>query len=104
MWTLHSGATYALTHFFNGKEGASLDRYVRTANDVLFNPEATVDTVERAYERQAESDTQGDGQTGLESQVELAQVERVRRDVREKAERFEERESVLRERFARARE
>lgn len=21
MWTLHSGATYALTHFFKGKEG-----------------------------------------------------------------------------------
>ncbi|MDL0127754.1 hypothetical protein PNP84_06370 [Halobacterium salinarum] len=27
MWTLHSGATYALTHFFQGKEGASLDQY-----------------------------------------------------------------------------
>ncbi len=25
MWTLHSGATYALTHFFQGKEGTSLD-------------------------------------------------------------------------------
>ena len=29
IWTLHSGATYALTHFFQGKEGASLDQYVR---------------------------------------------------------------------------
>jgi len=25
MWTLHSGATYALTHFFKGKEGNALD-------------------------------------------------------------------------------
>lgn len=31
MWTLHSGAKYALTHFFQGKEGASLDGYVRMA-------------------------------------------------------------------------
>jgi len=45
MWTLHSGATYALTHFFQGKEGASLDGYVRTANDILFNPEGTIERV-----------------------------------------------------------
>jgi hypothetical protein len=37
MRTLHSGATYAPTHLFQGKEGASLDGYVRTANDILFN-------------------------------------------------------------------
>ena len=104
IWTLHSGATYALTHFFSGKEGASLDRYVRTANDILFNPEATVGTVERAYERQAESDTNGNGQTGLESQISLAQVERIGQDVREKAEQFEQRESALRGRFAETRE
>ncbi len=41
LWTLHSGATYALTHFFRGGEGGSLDGYVRTANDILFNPEDT---------------------------------------------------------------
>ncbi len=35
MWTLHSGATYALTHFFQGKEGA-----VRIANDILLIPRA----------------------------------------------------------------
>ena len=46
MWTLHSGATYALTHFFQGKEGASLDQYVRVANDILFNPEGTIERVE----------------------------------------------------------
>ena len=51
MWTLHSGATYALTHFFRGKEGASLDEYVRIANDILFNPEGTVERVQQAYEQ-----------------------------------------------------
>ena len=52
MWTLHSGATHALTHFYTGKEGASLDRYVRVANDILFNPEATISVVGDTYERQ----------------------------------------------------
>jgi hypothetical protein len=100
MWTLHSGATYALTHFFSGKEGTALDRYVRTANDILFNPEATVRTVERAYERAAEAETDGEGQTGLASQVALAQLERVGQDVRERTAQFERRETALRERFA----
>jgi hypothetical protein len=98
-WTLHSGATHALTHFFRGREGSSLDEYVRSANDILFNPEATLDRVKRAYERQAEAETDGE-QTGLGSQVALAQLERVSEDVREKAATFETREERLRERFA----
>nr|WP_236642359.1 hypothetical protein [Salinigranum halophilum] len=98
-WTLHSGATYALTHFFTGKEGSALDGYVRTANDLLFNPEATLTTVEQVYERQAVSETNSDGQTGVESQAALAQIERVSADVRSKAASFEEREALLRERF-----
>jgi hypothetical protein len=102
MWTLHSGATYALTHFFRGKEGDALDGYVRTANDILFNPDGTLERVEQAYERQAEAETDADGQTGLESQVALAQIEQVSDGVREKAETFEEREELLRERFATA--
>lgn len=100
MWTLHSGATYALTHFFTGKEGSALDGYVRAANDLLFNPEASLSRVEQAYEREAESETDGAGQTGLESQLALAQIERVSNDVQEKAIQFEEREETLRERFA----
>ncbi|MFC4452021.1 MULTISPECIES: hypothetical protein [Halobacteriales] len=45
VWTLHSGDTYALTHFFQGKEGASLDQYVGIVNDILFNPEGTIERV-----------------------------------------------------------
>ena len=100
MWTLHSGATYALTHFFSGKEGSALDRYVRIANDVLFNPDRTIRTVERTYEREANNETDRAGQTGLESQLALAQIERVSKDVREKTVQFEDREATLRERFA----
>ena len=55
--------------------------------------------MERSYERQAEAETDGD-QTGLESQIALAQLERVSQDVREKASTFETREEQLRERFA----
>lgn len=99
LWTLHSGATHALTHFYRGREGASLDRYVRVANDLLFNPETTIETVEAAYEQQAAAETTDDGQTGLESQVALAQLERVGQDLREKAIQFEAREAELRRRF-----
>jgi hypothetical protein len=99
-WTLHSGATYALTHFFTGKEGSALDAYVRTANDLLFNPEASLARVEQAYEREAAASTDGTGQTGVESQLALAQVERVSEDVRTHAAQFEEREAALRERFS----
>jgi hypothetical protein len=98
LWTLHSGATYALTHHFRGREGSALDEYVRTANDILFNPDGTLERAERAYERQVESE----GQTDLAEQAARASLERVSEAVREKAETFEAREAELRERFAAA--
>ena len=35
-----------------GEEGASLDQYVRIADDILFNPEGTIERVKQAYEQQ----------------------------------------------------
>ncbi|QKY18477.1 hypothetical protein [Halorubrum sp. CBA1229] len=99
MWTLHSGATYALTHFFQGKEGASLDGYVRTANDILFNPEGTIERVERAYEEEMEADGDDGSQASLAGERALASIERVSDDLQEKVDQFEEREDALRERF-----
>jgi hypothetical protein len=99
MWTLHSGATYALTHFFQGKEGTSLDQYVRVANDILFNPEGTIERVERAYEEQLEADGDDGSQASLAGERALASIERVRDDLQEKVEQFKEREDALRERF-----
>jgi hypothetical protein len=99
MWTLHSGATYALTHFFQGKEGASLDGYVRTANDILFNPEGTIKRVERAYEEQLEAGGDDGSQASLAGERALASIERVSDDLQEKVDQFEEREDALRERF-----
>ena len=99
MWTLHSGATYALTHFFQGKEGTSLDGYVRTANDILFNPEGTIERVERAYEQQLEADGDDGSQASLAGERALASIERVSEDLQEKVDQFEEREDALRDRF-----
>jgi len=101
MWTLHSGATYALTHFFKGKEGAALDGYVRTANDILFNPEGTIDTVEETYEQQLETDDSdvNGSQSSLSGERALASIERVSDDLEQKVEQFEDREDALRDRF-----
>ena len=81
MWTLHSGATYALTHFFQGKEGASLDQYVRIANDILFNPEGTIERVEQAYEQQLEANGDDGSQASLAGERALASIERVSDDL-----------------------
>jgi len=99
MWTLHSGATYALTHFFQGKEGTSLDQYVRVANDILFNPEGTIERVERAYEEQLEADGDDGSQASLAGERALASIERMNEDLQASVEQFEAREEALRERF-----
>jgi len=102
MWTLHSGATYGLTHFFKGKEGSALDGYVRVANDILFNPKGTIERVEQAYEEQVEAgDDDGGMQASLNGERGLAQIERVSEDLQSKVEQFEDREEALRERFQR---
>lgn len=75
MWMLHFGATYALTHFFQSKEGASLDQYGYIAIDILSNPEETIKRVEQAYEQQLEAED-GDGlQSPLASERALASIE-----------------------------
>ena len=99
MWTLHSGATHALTHFFRGKEGSSLDGYVRLANDILFNPEATLERVEAEYEQRMETERDGDDQQSLGEASGLAQIERVGEDIHDRVGQFESREEALRERF-----
>ncbi len=99
MWTLHSDATYALTHFFQGKGSVSLDGYVRTANDILFNPEGTIERVKRAYEEVMEADGDNGPQASLADERALASIERVNDDLQEKVDQFEERKNVIRERF-----
>lgn len=101
LWTLHSGATYALTHHFRGREGSSLDRYVRQANDLLFNPEEALARVERAHDTRADPDagdgTEGDRTGANEADVEIAALGD---DLQAKVETFEAHEETLKERFA----
>ncbi|WP_255197748.1 hypothetical protein [Halorarius litoreus] len=98
MWTLHSGATHALTHFFRGKEGSSLQQYVRLANDLLFNLETSLQRVETSYEQRVEAESEGD-QQHLAAASGLAQIERVSEEVHDLADQFEQREAQLRERL-----
>ncbi|MFC4987072.1 hypothetical protein [Saliphagus infecundisoli] len=102
LWTLHSGATYALTHFFRGREGGSLDSYVRTANDILFNPHGTIEQVERAYE--AQQSASGSDQQALEGECGLARIEQATAGLQADVEQFESREEALRDRFQTAME
>ena len=78
--------------FFQGKEGASLDGYVRTTNDILFNPEDTIERVEQAYEEHLEADGDDGSQASLAGERALASTERVSDDLQEKVNQFEERE------------
>jgi len=99
MWALHSGATYALTHFFRGKEGASLDEYVRVANDIIFNPEGMVERVQQAYEQQLEAEGEEGTQAALAGEQGVAHIERVGENLQKRVEQFESREEALRARF-----
>ena len=87
------------SRFFQGKEGASLDQYVRIANDILFNPEGTIERVKQAYEEQLQADSDDGSQASLAGERALASIERVSDDLQEKVDQFEERGDALRERF-----
>lgn len=82
IWTLHFGATYALTHFFKCKEGTSLDAYVRTSNDILFNPEGTIELIEQAYEQQLEADGDDRSKASLAGERALPSIKQVSEDLR----------------------
>lgn len=72
---------------------------MRLANDILFNPEATLDRVKTEYEQRLEDSGEEDGQRSLEEANGLAQIERIGEDLRDRVEQFESREEALRERF-----
>lgn len=58
-WDIHSAATYAITHYAKGdvgKQGGSIERYQRIAEDMLMNPDQTRTTIVDEYEREHEED------------------------------------------------
>jgi hypothetical protein len=95
-WTIHRGATYAITHEARGDvgHGGAVDRYHRLANDMLQNPAAMGDRVVQNYEEakpdESEQDTladEGGGAAAIASPFE---------SVRERREQYEEREDEIR--------
>jgi hypothetical protein len=78
-------ATYAVTQFFQSKEGTSLNGYVRTANDILVNPEGTIERVEQACEEQLEADGDDGSQASLAGEWALESIERVSDDLKGRA-------------------
>ena len=90
-WTLHRGATYAISHEARGEvgSGSAIDQYNRVANDMLMNPAATADEVERAFEAEHEETTlaeEGGGQATVGAAFE---------SVRDKRDQYEEREEQI---------
>ena len=90
-WTIHRGATYAISHEARGEvgTGGAIERYNRIANDMLMNPAQTADGVEQAYEESHEDETLADHGGGQ------ATVANAFESVREKRERYEEREEQI---------
>jgi len=71
--------------------GSAIDRYNRVANDMLMNPAGMADDVEDAYEEQREDESlaeQGGGEATVSTAFE---------SVREKRDRYEEREERIHE-------
>lgn len=79
--------------------GLALDGYVRVANDILFNPEGTIERVEQAYEEGLQAGDDDGTQASLNGERGLAQIERISEDMQSKVEQFEDREEAPWERF-----
>jgi hypothetical protein len=90
-WTIHRGATYAISHEARGEvgSGSAVDRYNRIANDMLANPAGMADQIEAEYETAHEETTlaeEGGGEVEIGSAFE---------SVKEKREQYEEREEQI---------
>ena len=94
-WEIHRGATFAVTHHGRGDvgSGGAIQQYNRLANDMLVNPAGVGERMEEnfAAEREEEADTL-EGEAG--GRAEVAQAFE---SVREKKEKYEEREEQIQE-------
>jgi len=90
-WTLHRGATYAISHEARGEvgSGSAIDQYNRVANEMLMNPAGMADTVEEAYEADQDDETLAEHGGGV------ASVATAFESVREKRDSYEEREEQI---------
>lgn len=97
MTALWDGATYALTHQFNGGENTSTaEEYISLANDMVMNPSRTLGRVNREHAHLLESQS-SDDENPLEESSAHAEIEEFEESVQQKADKFESRNEDLRQ-------
>lgn len=91
-WTLHSGATYAITHFTRADvaAGSKIEEHNRLANDMAFNPGRAYEQVIEGY-RMARDEAESEGQ-----KAGVAQIRKLGSDLLNEKAQFEERENTIR--------
>lgn len=97
MWAAHAGATYAITHDFRGGENGAIEGYVRTANDMVQNPQMVVSEVEVAFERREHQRQEEDGDTEGDLDTGLAQINRLEQSIEDRKDEFEQNSEDMRE-------
>jgi len=96
MTAMWDGATYALTHAYQGGENTSTaQEYIDAANDMVMNPSQVIGNVHRQHEERLARQTEGDQQT-LEGEAAHANIEEFAQSTKEKADEFESRNEELR--------
>jgi hypothetical protein len=95
MTAMWDGATYALTHHYQGGENTSTAQdYIDAANDMVMNPSQTLGRVNREHTRRLQSRSEESGDA-LEGQTASAEIQEFTDSVQEKADEFESRNEEL---------
>jgi hypothetical protein len=96
MTALWDGATYALTHHYQGGENTSTaQQYIDTANDMVMNPSQTLGNIHREHSRRLQAASE-ESENALESSTAHAEIEQFTETVKDKADEFESRNEELR--------
>jgi hypothetical protein len=98
MTALWDGATYALSHAYQGGENTSTaQEYIETANDMVMNPSQVVGNVHRQHRERLSSQAEGSSeQQDLDGEAAHANIEEFTETVKDKADEFESRNEELR--------
>lgn len=96
MTALWDGATYALSHSYQGGENTSrANELIDAANDMVMNPSQTLGRVNREHTRRLQASAES-GEDALENSSAHAEIEEFEETVQEKADEFESRNEELR--------
>lgn len=96
MTAMWDGATYALTHHYQGGENTSTaQEYIDAANDMVMNPSQVMGEVNREHTRRLASQSE-ENEQGNAGNVAHANIEEFTQSVQDKADEFESRNEELR--------